>query len=91
MVQDAVGKGATVATGGSRVGNKGYFFEPTVVADAHVVPVGAQRRQHAEMIACPDRHTADDGRRVIGGESGADSRVILQVGQNDHQKTGFSR
>ena len=33
MVQDAVGKGATVATGGSRVGNKGYFFEPTVVAD----------------------------------------------------------
>lgn len=33
MVQDAVGKGAKVATGGSRVGNKGYFFEPTVVTD----------------------------------------------------------
>ncbi|MFZ5734545.1 MAG: NAD-dependent succinate-semialdehyde dehydrogenase [Pseudomonadota bacterium] len=31
MVQDAVGKGAKVATGGNRVGNKGYFFEPTVV------------------------------------------------------------
>ena len=33
MVQDAVGKGAKVATGGSHVGNKGYFFEPTVVTD----------------------------------------------------------
>jgi succinate-semialdehyde dehydrogenase/glutarate-semialdehyde dehydrogenase len=33
MVQDAVGKGAKVATGGNRVGNKGYFFEPTVVTD----------------------------------------------------------
>jgi succinate-semialdehyde dehydrogenase/glutarate-semialdehyde dehydrogenase len=33
MVQDAIGKGAKVATGGNRVGNKGYFFEPTVVTD----------------------------------------------------------
>ncbi len=33
MVQDAVGKGAKVAAGGSRIGNKGYFFEPTVVTD----------------------------------------------------------
>ncbi len=31
MVQDAVGRGGKVATGGNRVGNKGYFFEPTVV------------------------------------------------------------
>src|ERR1700760_2715104 len=31
MIQDAVGQGAEVATGGNRVGNKGYFFEPTVV------------------------------------------------------------
>lgn len=33
MLQDAVSKGAKVATGGSRIGNKGYFFEPTVVTD----------------------------------------------------------
>lgn len=33
MVQDALSKGAKVATGGSRIGNKGYFFEPTVVTD----------------------------------------------------------
>jgi succinate-semialdehyde dehydrogenase / glutarate-semialdehyde dehydrogenase len=33
MVQDAVGHGGKLQTGGSRVGNKGYFFEPTVVTD----------------------------------------------------------
>lgn len=33
MIQDAVGHGGKVATGGNRVGNKGYFFEPTVVTD----------------------------------------------------------
>jgi succinate-semialdehyde dehydrogenase/glutarate-semialdehyde dehydrogenase len=33
MVQDAVSKGAKVATGGNRIGNKGFFYEPTVVTD----------------------------------------------------------
>ena len=33
MVQDAVGKGGKVQAGGNRVGNKGYFFEPTVVTN----------------------------------------------------------
>src|ERR1700759_1301693 len=33
MVQDAVGHGGKLQTGGSRVGNKGYFFEPTVVTN----------------------------------------------------------
>jgi succinate-semialdehyde dehydrogenase/glutarate-semialdehyde dehydrogenase len=33
MVQDAVSKGAKLEAGGHRVGNKGYFFEPTVVSD----------------------------------------------------------
>ena len=29
----AVGRGATLCTGGARIGNKGYFFAPTVLAD----------------------------------------------------------
>jgi succinate-semialdehyde dehydrogenase/glutarate-semialdehyde dehydrogenase len=33
MVQDAVAKGAKLKTGGHRIGNKGYFFEPTVITD----------------------------------------------------------
>jgi succinate-semialdehyde dehydrogenase/glutarate-semialdehyde dehydrogenase len=39
FVADAVGKGATVRTGGKRKGNKGYFFEPTVLTD---VPMNAR-------------------------------------------------
>jgi succinate-semialdehyde dehydrogenase/glutarate-semialdehyde dehydrogenase len=33
FVQDAVGKGGKLAAGGHRVGNTGYFFEPTVITD----------------------------------------------------------
>ncbi|MBP0492426.1 NAD-dependent succinate-semialdehyde dehydrogenase [Roseomonas indoligenes] len=33
LVQDAVGRGAKLQTGGNRIGNKGYFYEPTVISD----------------------------------------------------------
>jgi succinate-semialdehyde dehydrogenase/glutarate-semialdehyde dehydrogenase len=39
MVADAVAKGATLRTGGKRIGNKGNFFEPTVLTD---VPMEAK-------------------------------------------------
>jgi succinate-semialdehyde dehydrogenase/glutarate-semialdehyde dehydrogenase len=39
LIQDAVSNGATIRTGGKRIGNKGYFFEPTVITD---VPVEAR-------------------------------------------------
>ncbi|OHV84804.1 NAD-dependent succinate-semialdehyde dehydrogenase [Rhizobium sp. LCM 4573] len=39
MINDAVSHGAEIKTGGRRIGNKGYFFEPTVVAD---VPTSAK-------------------------------------------------
>ena len=39
LVADATGKGATLRTGGRRIGNKGYFFEPTVLTD---VPLEAR-------------------------------------------------
>ena len=38
FVSDAVAKGAKIETGGQRIGNKGYFFEPTVMTD---VPLDA--------------------------------------------------
>jgi succinate-semialdehyde dehydrogenase/glutarate-semialdehyde dehydrogenase len=31
FVSDAVSKGAKIETGGKRIGNKGFFFEPTVL------------------------------------------------------------
>ncbi len=39
LVADAVGHGATLAAGGERGANRGYFFQPTVLAN---VPVEAQ-------------------------------------------------
>jgi succinate-semialdehyde dehydrogenase/glutarate-semialdehyde dehydrogenase len=39
MVADAVSKGAKVETGGERIGNKGFFFAPTVLTD---VPLDAK-------------------------------------------------
>jgi len=36
LTADAVGHGARVAAGGARIGNRGYFFAPTVLADAPV-------------------------------------------------------
>ena len=39
FVEDAVAHGARIATGGKRIGNRGYFFEPTVLAD---VPLDAK-------------------------------------------------
>lgn len=38
MVADAAGHGARIATGGTRIGNRGFYFEPTLLAD---VPVDA--------------------------------------------------
>lgn len=34
FVDDARARGAKITTGGKRIGNNGYFFEPTVVKDA---------------------------------------------------------
>ncbi len=39
LVADAVHQGATLRSGGNRIGNKGAFFEPTVLAD---VPITAR-------------------------------------------------
>jgi len=39
LVADAVAKGANIRTGGKRIGNEGFFFEPTVMTD---VPLSAR-------------------------------------------------
>ncbi|MBL4811492.1 MAG: NAD-dependent succinate-semialdehyde dehydrogenase [Rhodobacteraceae bacterium] len=42
LIKDAVAKGAKIETGGSRHGNTGWFFEPTVLTD---VPLEADMMQ----------------------------------------------
>jgi succinate-semialdehyde dehydrogenase/glutarate-semialdehyde dehydrogenase len=39
MINDATSKGGNLASGGERIGNKGYFFQPTVLTD---VPTDAK-------------------------------------------------
>ena len=39
LTADAVGQGAAIATGGERIGNRGNFFQPTVLTD---VPLDAR-------------------------------------------------
>jgi succinate-semialdehyde dehydrogenase/glutarate-semialdehyde dehydrogenase len=39
LIADATSRGAKVATGGERIGNRGYFFKPTVLTD---VPLAAR-------------------------------------------------
>jgi acyl-CoA reductase-like NAD-dependent aldehyde dehydrogenase len=34
LIEDAAARGATVASGGERIAGPGYFFQPTIVADA---------------------------------------------------------
>jgi succinate-semialdehyde dehydrogenase/glutarate-semialdehyde dehydrogenase len=60
FVADAVQKGATIAAGGKRRGNKGYFFEPTILTD---VPENA-RVLHEEpfgplALLMPFKHLDD--------------------------------
>jgi hypothetical protein len=54
MVKDAVSKGAKLETGGHRVGNKGYFFEPTVLSDVPKTARAMNEEPFAE--ACGRRH-----------------------------------
>ncbi len=36
MVRDATQRGANILTGGKRIGDRGYYFEPTVIANAPI-------------------------------------------------------
>ncbi|NKJ94745.1 aldehyde dehydrogenase family protein [Rhizobium leguminosarum bv. viciae] len=61
MVLDAVERGGRVATGGNQIGNRGYYFEPTVLAD---VPLDAQAmtiepfNPIAACVSIPDMEAA---------------------------------
>jgi succinate-semialdehyde dehydrogenase/glutarate-semialdehyde dehydrogenase len=61
LIDDALTKGATAVTGGRRVGNQGFFYEPTVLAD---VPDDA-RILHEEpfgpVVLMSRFHTLEEG------------------------------
>jgi succinate-semialdehyde dehydrogenase/glutarate-semialdehyde dehydrogenase len=59
LVSDAVGRGARLVCGGRRLGNEGFFFAPTVLAD---VPVDARVMNEEPFgpIAAVTRFGSDD-------------------------------
>ncbi|MDR5652446.1 NAD-dependent succinate-semialdehyde dehydrogenase [Ruixingdingia sedimenti] len=60
LVDDAVAQGARLVAGGRRIGNKGWFYEPTVLAD---VPVSARIMNEEPFgpVAIVNRHSGLDG------------------------------
>jgi succinate-semialdehyde dehydrogenase/glutarate-semialdehyde dehydrogenase len=86
IVGDAKQRGASVATGGERVGNAGYFFAPTVLThaplDAHVFnqePFGPVAAVHA--FDTLDEAIAESNRLPYGLASYAFTRSL----RNAHQ------
>ena len=59
MIRDAVDRGANLRTGGRRIGNEGWFFEPTVLTD---VPVDAEIMNEEPFgpVAVINRFADDD-------------------------------
>ncbi|MCJ1899443.1 MULTISPECIES: NAD-dependent succinate-semialdehyde dehydrogenase [Paracoccus] len=59
LIRDALDRGARLATGGARIGNEGWFFAPTVLAD---VPADAavMNEEPFGPIAVVNRFRSDD-------------------------------
>ena len=59
MVGDARDAGATVATGGERIGNQGFFFQPTILAE---VPLSAEIMQEEPFgpVAIVNRYADEE-------------------------------
>lgn len=64
LVRDAVAHGARVAAGGERIGNAGYFYAPTVLAD---VPHAADVMSHepfGPLAACMQVEDMDEATTI---------------------------
>ncbi|MCW2762015.1 MAG: NAD-dependent succinate-semialdehyde dehydrogenase [Marmoricola sp.] len=62
LVEDAKSRGASVVTGGSQVGDKGYFFQPTVLTD--VSPDAELFREEIFGPVAPITTFSDDEKAV---------------------------
>ena len=61
FTKDAIDKGATLLTGGSRIGDTGYFWQPTILSD---VPLDAKvfnDEPFGPMAAILNENSSSDG------------------------------
>jgi succinate-semialdehyde dehydrogenase/glutarate-semialdehyde dehydrogenase len=83
LVDDAVEKGATVRTGGSKGDGAGYFFKPTVLGD-----VPANARLLSEEIFGPVAPVAsfDTEQEVLDAANGSEFGLVAYVFTSDFSR-----
>jgi succinate-semialdehyde dehydrogenase/glutarate-semialdehyde dehydrogenase len=60
LVDDALGQGAEVIRGGRRGFNKGYFFEPTVLLNAHLAAKAMNEEPFGPLALISSFKTAEE-------------------------------
>jgi succinate-semialdehyde dehydrogenase/glutarate-semialdehyde dehydrogenase len=61
LVEDAKNRGASIAAGGNRIGDKGYFFAPTVLADVPLDADAMTQEPFGPLAACVPMSNLDEG------------------------------
>lgn len=69
LVDDAVRRGAKVAAGGQRVGNRGYFYAPTVLSDVPVESEVMRVEPFGPLALCVPVADMDEGLSVANSLS----------------------
>jgi len=86
FVDDAVSKGATLVTGGGRVGDAGWFFQPTVIAD-----ITPEMRLYAEEAFGPlaSLYRVADGAEALKIANDTTFGLSSAVWTNDPNEEAF--
>lgn len=69
MVEDARDKGARIAAGGGRIGNRGYFFAPTLIADTPRDALALREEPFNPIAACTPFDTLDEALAIANSLS----------------------
>lgn len=83
LVEDAVGRGARVLTGGGPVAGKGYFYEPTVLAD---VPEGSRLLDEEIFGPVAPVTTFTDEADAIAKANGSEYGLVGYVYTDDQRR-----
>ena len=67
MVDDATRRGARVAAGGVRIGNRGFYFEPTVLADVPLEAEAMTEEPFNPIAPCVSVPDLDAALRIANG------------------------
>ncbi|NLG55162.1 MAG: NAD-dependent succinate-semialdehyde dehydrogenase [Rhodococcus sp.] len=80
LVRDAVSKGARVVTGGERVGERGYFYRPTVLTD---VPTDAQMASTEIFGPVAPIYVVDDDDAAITAANDTEAGLVAYLYTQD--------